>query len=156
MSLLAGEFENEKYDDRVVRIQSPFNRGDVQTYEFDSSVRLVIIFQKQASRQNHTTVELTNLKQSDNEKPQTKTPPPGPLLHSCTALGLLVVILPCAFSLLRWAEQGIGNARLLSTFNIKSAGIRLGGRPKVIAVRFLSVLRKWDRGQGSTWLGSQG
>lgn len=33
----------------------------------------------------------------------------------------------------------------MSTVNIKSAGIRLGGRPKVIAVRFLSVLRKWDR-----------
>lgn len=87
MSLLAGEFENEKYDDGVVRIQSPFNRGDMQTYEFDSSVHLVIIFRKQATWQNHTTMEFTNLKQSDNEKPQTETPPPGPLLHSRYSFG---------------------------------------------------------------------
>lgn len=108
MSLLAGEFENEKYNDGVVHIQSPFNRGDVQTYEFDSSVRLVIIFRKQATWQNHTTMEFTNLKKVIMRSPKPRLLPQRPSSTLGTALGLLVVILPCAFCLLRWAEHGIG------------------------------------------------
>lgn len=123
--------------------------GEVWTGELSTWVHLFSIFQNQAKQQQQEPhcSESCQPNKPTIPTPDSSAPNPNPRYSLCL---LRVILYPIAWlsgttvlEMLAWS-QSPSHCRQLQ-YNIKPVGAGPGGRPKNLAVKFLSVLRKQDR-----------